>query len=136
MTTVAEALGSRPHGADEPCELRAALIIPMLWVLVTLVFLLMRVIGDPVTAAQGGRLNAQQIAERKHAAGLDRPMLTQYWEYVTGLIHGDFGTTLTDHRPRQSGNPGWSSTLCTDRQRCFRLALPFRRVLSSSGSLA
>ena len=77
---------------------RVALIIPMLWVLVTMVFLLMRVIGDPVTAAQGGRLNAEQIAERKHAAGLDRPMLTQYWEYVTGLLHGDFGTTLTDHR--------------------------------------
>jgi peptide/nickel transport system permease protein len=67
-------------------------------VLVTMVFLLMRVIGDPVTAAQGGRLNAEQIAERKHAAGLDRPMLTQYWEYITGLLHGDFGTTLTDHR--------------------------------------
>jgi peptide/nickel transport system permease protein len=63
------------------------------------VFLLMRVIGDPVTAAQGGRLNAEQIAERKHAAGLDRPMLTQYWEYITGLLRGDFGTTLTDHRP-------------------------------------
>lgn len=78
---------------------RIALVIPMLWVLVTMVFLLMRVIGDPVTAAQGGRLNAQQIAERKHAAGLDRPMLTQYWEYITGLLHGDFGTTLTDHRP-------------------------------------
>lgn len=78
---------------------RVALIIPMLWVLVTMVFLLMRVIGDPVTAAQGGRLNAEQIAERKHAAGLDRPMLTQYWEYLTGLVRGDFGTTLTDHRP-------------------------------------
>jgi peptide/nickel transport system permease protein len=78
---------------------RVALIIPMLWVLVTMVFLLMRVIGDPVTAAQGGRLNATQIAERKHAAGLDRPMLTQYWEYITGLVRGDFGTTLTDHRP-------------------------------------
>lgn len=77
---------------------RVALIIPMLWVLVTMVFLLMRVIGDPVTAAQGGRLNAQQIAERKAAAGLDRPILTQYWEYITGLVRGDFGTTLTDHR--------------------------------------
>jgi peptide/nickel transport system permease protein len=77
---------------------RVALIVPMLWVLVTMVFLLMRVIGDPVTAAQGGRLNAAQIAERKHAAGLDRPMLTQYWDYITGLLHGDFGQTLTDHR--------------------------------------
>ena len=78
---------------------RTALVIPMMWVLITFVFLLMRVIGDPVTAAQGGRLNAQQIAERKHAAGLDRPMLTQYWEYLSGLFRGDFGTTLTDHRP-------------------------------------
>ena len=78
---------------------RTALVIPMMWILITFVFLLMRVIGDPVTAAQGGRLNAQQIAERKHAAGLDRPMLTQYWEYLSGLFRGDFGTTLTDHRP-------------------------------------
>ncbi|MET0929334.1 MAG: ABC transporter permease [Aeromicrobium sp.] len=77
---------------------RIGLVIPMLWVLVTMVFLLMRVIGDPITAAQGGRLNADQIAERKAAAGLDRPLLTQYWEYITGLLHGDFGTTLTDHR--------------------------------------
>lgn len=77
---------------------RIGLVIPMLWVLVTMVFLLMRVIGDPVTAAQGGRLNAEQIAERQHEAGLDRPLLTQYWEYITGLLRGDFGTTLTDHR--------------------------------------
>ena len=77
---------------------RIALIIPMLWVLVTMVFVLMRVIGDPITAAQGGRLNAAQIAERKAAAGLDRPMLTQYWEYISGLLHGDFGRTLTDNR--------------------------------------
>ena len=26
-------------------------------------------------------------------------MLTQYWEYLSGLFRGDFGTTLTDHRP-------------------------------------
>jgi peptide/nickel transport system permease protein len=70
----------------------------MMWLLVTLVFLLLRVIGDPVTAAQGGRLTPDQIAERKAEAGLDRPLLTQYWEYMTGLLHGDFGTTLTDHR--------------------------------------
>jgi peptide/nickel transport system permease protein len=77
---------------------RFALIIPMLWVLLTMVFVLMRVIGDPITAAQGGRLSTAQIAERKREAGLDRPLLTQYWEYLSGLVRGDFGTTLTDHR--------------------------------------
>lgn len=78
---------------------RLALVVPMIWVLVTLVFVLLRVIGDPITAAQGGRLTPDQIAQRKADAGLDRPMLVQYWEYVSGLVRGDFGTTLTDNQP-------------------------------------
>lgn len=78
--------------------IRLALIVPMLWVLVTLVFFLMRVIGDPITAAQGGRLTAEQIAERKAEAGLDRPILTQYVEYLGDIVRGDFGRTLTDNR--------------------------------------
>ena len=77
---------------------RLALIVPMLWVLVTLVFCLMRVIGDPITAAQGGRLTPAQIAERKAEAGLDRPLFTQYLEYLGNVVRGDFGTTLTDNR--------------------------------------
>jgi peptide/nickel transport system permease protein len=77
---------------------RSALVLPMIWILVTLVFLLMRVIGDPITAALGGRLTAAQIAERKHAAGLDGPILGQYWDYLSGLVRFDFGHTLTDNR--------------------------------------
>jgi peptide/nickel transport system permease protein len=77
---------------------RAALVVPMVWILVSFVFLLMRVIGDPITAAQGGRLTADQIQERKVAAGLDEPLLSQYWTYLGNLLHGDFGTSLTDHR--------------------------------------
>src|SRR5687768_11759145 len=77
---------------------RLALIIPMLWILVTMVFLLMRVIGDPISAALGGRLGPAEIAQRKAAADLDRPILTQYWEYMSGLVQGDFGRTLTDNR--------------------------------------
>ncbi|MFF2552931.1 ABC transporter permease [Nocardia sp. NPDC058058] len=70
---------------------RLLLIIPTTWILVTVVFFLMRVVGDPITAALGGRLPADQLAARKHAAGLDRPILTQYWEYISRLLHGDFG---------------------------------------------
>ena len=77
---------------------RLVLLIPMIWLLVTMVFVMMRVIGDPIQAALGGRLPAEQIAERKAAAGLDRPILTQYWEYLSGLLRGDFGVTLTDNR--------------------------------------
>ncbi|MCV2396499.1 ABC transporter permease [Actinotalea sp. M2MS4P-6] len=78
---------------------RALLIIPTVFILVTTVFLLMRTTGDPITASQGGRLPPDQLAERIHAAGYDRPLITQYLEYLGGILRGDFGTTLSDHRP-------------------------------------
>lgn len=78
---------------------RALLIIPTVFILVTTVFVLMRATGDPITASQGGRLPADQLAERIHQAGYDRPIIVQYVEYLGGLLRGDFGTTLSDHRP-------------------------------------
>jgi peptide/nickel transport system permease protein len=77
---------------------RLALMIPMILILVTMVFFFMRVIGDPIDAALGGRLPPDQIAERKHAAGLDRPIFTQYFQYLGHLLHGDFGTSITDNQ--------------------------------------
>ncbi len=65
----------------------------------TVVFLLMRVTGDPITAALGGRLPPEQLAERIAAAGYDRPLYQQYFEYIWGVLRGDFGTTITDNRP-------------------------------------
>ncbi len=78
---------------------RALLIIPTVFILVTTVFVLMRATGDPITASQGGRLPADQLAERIHQAGYDRPILVQYFDYLGGLLSGDFGTTLSDRRP-------------------------------------
>jgi peptide/nickel transport system permease protein len=79
--------------------IRFLLIIPTVFILVTLVFLLMRTTGDPITAAQGGRLPPEQLAERIHAAGYDRPLIVQYGSYLGGLLRGDFGTTISDNRP-------------------------------------
>jgi peptide/nickel transport system permease protein len=78
---------------------RFLLIIPTVFILVTTVFVLMRATGDPITAALGGRLTSDQLAERIHAAGYDRPIVVQYWEYLTGVFTGDFGTTISDNRP-------------------------------------
>ncbi|WP_040168008.1 ABC transporter permease [Microbacterium gorillae] len=78
---------------------RLLLIIPTVFILVTTVFFLMRITGDPITAALGGRLTPDQLAERIHHAGYDRPLITQYFEYLGHLLVGDFGTTLTDGRP-------------------------------------
>jgi len=78
---------------------RLLLIIPTVFILVTVVFVLMRITGDPITAALGGRLPPDQLAERIAAAGYDRPLYVQYFEYIGGILRGDFGTTLTDNRP-------------------------------------
>jgi peptide/nickel transport system permease protein len=78
---------------------RFLLIFPTIFILVTLVFLLMRTVGDPITAAQGGRLTADQLAERIHAAGYDRPVLVQYVEYLGQVFTGNFGNTISDNRP-------------------------------------
>ncbi|GAA3935345.1 ABC transporter permease [Microbacterium soli] len=79
--------------------IRLLLIIPTVFILVTTVFFLMRITGDPITAALGGRLPADQLQERIHAAGYDRPLWVQYLEYLAGVARGDFGSTITDRRP-------------------------------------
>lgn len=79
--------------------IRFLLIFPTVIILVTVVFFLMRITGDPITAALGGRLPPDALAERIAAAGYDRPLIVQYFEYIAGVFRGDFGTTLTDNRP-------------------------------------
>src|SRR4029079_11426032 len=112
MTATAEAA---PTAAPEPAKrsggqtrygalarylgVRALLIIPTAWSWFTWGFCLVRGTGAPTPASAGGRLTPAQIAERKAAAGFDRPLLSQYWDYLTRLFRGDFGTTLTDRRP-------------------------------------
>nr|WP_196779144.1 ABC transporter permease [Bifidobacterium choloepi] len=78
---------------------RFLLIIPTVFILVTVVFFVMRATGDPISAAMGGRLTQAELQKRIHAAGYDRPLIVQYWEYLKGLLHGDLGTTLTDNQP-------------------------------------
>jgi len=78
---------------------RFLLIIPTVFILVTLVFFLMRTTGDPITAALGDRLTPDQLQQRIHEAGYDRPLLLQYLEYLGQIFTGNFGTTITDGRP-------------------------------------
>lgn len=79
--------------------IRFLLIIPTVFILVTVVFFVMRATGDPITAAQGGRLSTEELQRRIHEAGYDRPLLVQYVDYLNDLLHGDLGTTATDNQP-------------------------------------
>ncbi|MCL2803606.1 MAG: ABC transporter permease [Micrococcales bacterium] len=78
---------------------RLALLIPTVLILVTVVFMLMRVTGDPITAAQGGRLPPDELEARKEAAGYNRPIWVQYFDYLGSILRGDFGTSFKDGRP-------------------------------------
>lgn len=78
---------------------RFLLIFPTIFILVSMVFWLMRTTGDPITAALGGRLTPEQLAVRIHAAGYDRPVLVQYVEYLGHVFTGNFGTTISTNRP-------------------------------------
>src|SRR3954449_5662403 len=66
---------------------RLLLVIPNVWILLTVVFVLMRVApGDPVQAALGGKLPKEQLDRLRHAGGYDRPIIVQYWDYLRQIF--------------------------------------------------
>lgn len=79
---------------------RILLAVPMLLILLTVVFLLMRVApGDPISAALGGRVSQEELDRRRHEAGFDRPMVVQYIDYLKDVATLNLGTTIVDNRP-------------------------------------
>lgn len=74
---------------------RILFVLPVVWAVVTLVFLLIHIVpGDPVRNALGENATEQQVAELKHRLGLDLPLSQQYVTYWRGLFTGDLGTSL------------------------------------------
>jgi ABC-type dipeptide/oligopeptide/nickel transport system permease component len=71
---------------------RVLVAIPTLWVAVTLVFFLFRLIpGDPAQLI-AGELAPQQVVDNiRHQMGYDQPLPLQYLHYLTGLAQGDLG---------------------------------------------
>ena len=67
---------------------RIALAIPTVLILLTMVFLLMRVApGNPIQAALGGHALPGADPGAGARAGYDRPILEQYVEYLEGRVH-------------------------------------------------
>jgi peptide/nickel transport system permease protein len=55
--------------------------------------------GDPARAILGRSANPTSLKALRDQLGLDQPVLQQYWDWVTGLLHGDFGTSLAAQIP-------------------------------------
>jgi ABC-type dipeptide/oligopeptide/nickel transport system permease component len=77
---------------------RVVTTLPVVWVVVTVVFLMIHLVpGDPIVQMLGDGATASDIAGLRHAYGLDVPLGTQYLRYWMGLLHGDLGQSLRLH---------------------------------------
>ncbi len=70
-----------------------------MWIVVTLVFALIRLAGSPIDILAGELATPEQIEALKQRFGLDKPLLVQYGVYVLGILHGDFGESVITRKP-------------------------------------
>lgn len=74
--------------------------IPVLFIVITLIFILMRVIpGDPATMMLGNDAAPEDIEAFKEMMGLNEPMLKQYIDYIKNILTGDWGNSLYYNTP-------------------------------------
>jgi peptide/nickel transport system permease protein len=79
---------------------RLLLTIPVLLGVATLVFALIHLVpGDPAQAMLGEAAPQAEVLKLRHSLGLDQPLLTQYRTFLTGLAHGDLGTSFRYNAP-------------------------------------
>jgi peptide/nickel transport system permease protein len=65
----------------------------VLYIVLTGVFIMVHLIGDPALLLVPASASPQQIATVRQQLGLNAPILTQYWHFVSGAVHGSFGTS-------------------------------------------
>lgn len=79
---------------------RVLLTIPMIFILLTTVFIVMRVLpGDPVQLHFEKMASPAVVAAMKAQLGLDKPLWVQYFNYLAGLFRGDLGKSMQDYSP-------------------------------------
>ena len=70
-----------------------------LFVASSIIFALMRAVpGNPARVALGVNATEEAVGKLSSELGLDRPLLTQYWEWVKGLFTGNFGQSLSSQQ--------------------------------------
>jgi ABC-type dipeptide/oligopeptide/nickel transport system permease component len=74
-------------------------IVVLFGLLVASFFIIHLVPGDPVTIVLAGHGTPQAIADTRHQLFLDRPLLEQFWLYLSHTVQGQFGTAFTLNAP-------------------------------------
>jgi ABC-type dipeptide/oligopeptide/nickel transport system permease component len=79
---------------------RILLTVPMILILLTIVFVIVRVLpGDPVLLHFEKMENPRAMEEMRQKLGLDKPIWIQYFDYLFNLLRGDLGKSMQDYSP-------------------------------------
>ena len=74
---------------------RFLLSIPILLAVLTIVFLIARVIpGDPAAVILGDSASQEALENLRHRLGLDQSLTQQYIQFITGVFRGNLGDSL------------------------------------------
>jgi peptide/nickel transport system permease protein len=74
---------------------RVLLALLIVFLVSIFAFSLMHILpGDPVKIALGNDVPQETIDKYRTLLNLDKPLVEQYWLWITGALHGDFGTSI------------------------------------------
>lgn len=69
-------------------------MLPVIFGITLIVFVLLRVSGDPVSLMLGEDSTPEQVEQLRSSLGLDRPIYEQYLIFMAGIAQGDFGESI------------------------------------------
>jgi peptide/nickel transport system permease protein len=79
---------------------RIGVAMMLVWLVATLIFMILHAVpGDPaeLLLSQGGVApDPAQVEELREQLGLNLPLVTQYWNYLSGVLQGELGSSLQD----------------------------------------
>jgi peptide/nickel transport system permease protein len=78
---------------------RIARALVTIWLVVTVVFVILRLAGDPVRLLLPDDATPAQVDQLRSDLGLDRPIPVQYAVYWSSLLQGDLGSSLRFRQP-------------------------------------
>ncbi len=82
--------------------------IPVLFLVSIVTFTLVRIVpGDLAEAKLGSAATPEAVAQLRHDLGIDRPLLEQYGDWLSGVLRGDFGESLVNGE--SVGHELWNS---------------------------
>ncbi|MFZ2049925.1 MAG: ABC transporter permease [Solirubrobacteraceae bacterium] len=79
--------------------IRVLQAIPVLFFIMLASFLLIHLVpGDPARIQLGSHAPQSQVEALRRQLGLERPLIAQFWTFVTGAVHLSFGESLSLHQ--------------------------------------